>query len=446
MARKILKRGIDVSKHQGVIDWQKVKAAGIQFVMIRVGYRGYKNGAIVEDPYFKRNITGALAAGIAVGAYFFSTALTVAEAEQEARYCIEKLKGYDVTLPVVFDFEGYDNKKYRTYGITKKRRTACCKAFNEIMTAAGYSVMLYGSKGNIRTTYNIAALNAPLWIARYAGKHNEILSDDKYFPTIAGYTERIAIWQYTSVGRVDGIRGNADMNFMYIDVTTKKEETKEETGMGIYTKGKAVQLSKNFKSTEFDCNGKGCCTTTPIDPKLVEVLQNIRDHFAVFVHLNCGYRCPKHNAAVSGASARSKHMEGLAADIVVRGVHPVSVARYIETIPGFAGRIGCYTWDDAGHGFVHVDVRGTNSRGIYTENNTKYDAVVSFSAAIRRGSRGRLVKVMQRRLKSEKLYAGLIDGKCGTGTVKAIQKWNEKHGRANDLTWGPKCWGEAFPV
>lgn len=216
--------------------------------------------------------------------------------------------------------------------------------------------------------------------------------------------------------------------------------------MNVYTKGKAVQLSKNFKSTEFDCNGKGCCTTTPIDPKLVEVLQNIRDHFAISVHLNCGYRCPKHNAAVSGASARSKHMEGLAADIVVRGVHPVSVARYIETIPGFAGRIGCYTWDDAGHGFVHVDVRGTNSRGIYTENNTKYDAVVSFSAAIRRGSRGRLVKVMQRRLKSEKLYAGLIDGKCGTGTVKAIQKWNEKHSRANDQSWGPKCWNEAFPV
>ena len=216
--------------------------------------------------------------------------------------------------------------------------------------------------------------------------------------------------------------------------------------MNVYTKGKAVQLSPNFKSTEFDCNGKGCCTTTPIDPKLVEVLQNIRDHFAVSVHLNCGYRCPKHNAAVSGASARSKHMEGLAADIVVRGVHPVSVARYIETIPGFAGRIGCYTWDDAGHGFVHVDVRGTNSRGIYTENNTKYDAVVSFSTAIRKGSKGRLVKVMQRRLKSEKLYAGLIDGKCGSGTVKAIQQWNEIRGRKNDLSWGPRCWDEAFPV
>lgn len=221
---------------------------------------------------------------------------------------------------------------------------------------------------------------------------------------------------------------------------------KEESGMGIYTKGQAVQLSKNFKSTEFDCHGKGCCSETPIDPKLVDVLQNVREHFGVSVNLNCGYRCPVHNAQVSGASKTSKHMEGLAADIVVKGVHPVRVARYIETINGFAGRIGCYTWDDKGNGFVHVDVRGTNSRGIYTENNVNYDSVASFSVSIKKGSKGRIVKVVQRRLKTEKLYTGSIDGKVGSGTEKAIQKWNEKHGRPNDASWGPKCWNEAFPV
>lgn len=221
---------------------------------------------------------------------------------------------------------------------------------------------------------------------------------------------------------------------------------KEESGMGIYTKGKAVQLSKNFKSTEFDCHGKGCCSTTPIDPKLVDVLQDIRDHFGVPVSLNCGYRCPVHNAEIPGAAAKSKHMEGLAADIAVKGVHPVRVARFIETIHGFAGRIGCYTWDDKGNGFVHVDVRGTNSRAVYTENNTNCDTVSSFSVSIKRGSKGRIVKVVQRRLRAEKLYWGLIDGKCGSGTEKAIMKWNEKHGRPNDASWGPKCWEEAFPV
>lgn len=220
----------------------------------------------------------------------------------------------------------------------------------------------------------------------------------------------------------------------------------EESEMKVYKKGQAVQLSANFKSTEFDCHGKGCCTTTPIDPKLVELLQNIRDHFGVSVNLNCGYRCPVHNAQVSGASKTSKHMEGLAADIVVKGVHPVRVARYIETIPGFVGRIGCYTYDDKGSGFVHVDVRGTNSRGIYTENNVNYDSVPVLCASVRRGYKGRLVKVVQRKLRAKKLYWGLIDGKCGAGMEKAIQKWNEKHGRANDKSWGPKCWNEAFPV
>jgi len=220
----------------------------------------------------------------------------------------------------------------------------------------------------------------------------------------------------------------------------------EELPMNVYTKGKAVQLSRNFKSTEFDCNGKGCCTTTPIDATLVSVLQNIRDHFGASVNLNCGYRCPTHNAKTSGASANSQHMKGNAADIVVKGVHPMRVARYIETIPGFKGRIGCYTWDDKGSGFVHVDVRGTNSRGIYTENNTKYDGVSTFSTSIRRGSKGRHVKVVQRKLRAAGLYWGLIDGKCGSGMEKAITKWNAKYGRANDKSWGPKCWGEAFPI
>lgn len=220
----------------------------------------------------------------------------------------------------------------------------------------------------------------------------------------------------------------------------------EVTNMNVYQKGKAVQLSKNFKSTEFDCHGKGCCSETPIDPRLVEVLQNVRDHFGVSVNLNCGFRCPTHNAKVSGASKNSKHMLGQAADIVVKGVHPVRVARYIETIPGFAGRIGCYTWDDKGNGFVHVDVRGTNSRGIYTENNVNYDSVASFHVSVKLGFKGRIVKVVQRKLQSAGMYTGAIDGKCGSGNERAIILWNAAHGRKNDKSWGPKCWDEAFPI
>lgn len=216
-------------------------------------------------------------------------------------------------------------------------------------------------------------------------------------------------------------------------------------GIKEFTKGQRVQIAQNFVTTEFDCQGKGCCSTTPIDYNLVQILQNIRNHFGKPVNLNCGYRCPKHNSEIKGASKTSQHMSGKAADIVISGIHPMELARYIETIPGYKGMIGCYTWDDSGKGFVHVDTRGTNYRGVYTEDNAHCDYVNSFNDCISVGSRGRLVKVVQRRLQAKGMYKAAIDGTCGSETAKAITDWNEKHGRVNDGVWGPKCWNEAFP-
>ena len=434
-------KGIDVSKWQGLINWQMVANDGIHYVFIRVGNRGLSKGTISKDAYFDRNIQGALAVGLKVGVYFFSSSVNEKEAIEEANFVIENIKGYDITMPVVFDFEGFSNKENRNYGMTKEQITNNCIAFQNVIKSHGYTCLLYGSQAYISKKFDLEKLTEPLWVARYASS-TKPLSDEKYFPKVSGYGDRIAIWQYASCGTVSGINAKCDMNYMYIDVST---DGKEEETMKTYKKGQAVQLSKNFKSTEFDCNGKGCCSGTPIATELVKVLQNVRDHFGVSVDLNCGYRCPVHNAKTKGASKTSQHMNGNAADIVVKGVHPVRVARYLETI-GFAGRIGCYTWDDKGSGFVHVDVRGTNSRGIYTENNTNYDSVSTFTTGIKRGSKGRLVKVMQRKLRSAKLYYGLIDGKCGSGTEKAIIKWNAKYGRKNDASWGPKCWNEAFPL
>lgn len=115
-----------------------------------------------------------------------------------------------------------------------------------------------------------------------------------------------------------------------------------------YTKGEAVKLSENFKSTEFDCKGANCCNTTKISKQLVTYLQLIRNHFGKAVRINSGYRCAKHNAAVGGARA-SKHMQGQAADIKVSGVEPKEVAKYAESI-GIKG-IGLYD------SFVHIDTR-----------------------------------------------------------------------------------------
>lgn len=142
-----------------------------------------------------------------------------------------------------------------------------------------------------------------------------------------------------------------------------------------YTKGRKVKLSKNFVSTEFDCQGRGCCTETYIDDELVERLQQIRDHFGAAVTINSGYRCSKHNRNVGGAT-RSKHVQGMAADIVVRNIAPIEVARYAESI-GIKG-IGLYD------SFVHVDTRASKSfwYGYAEEYRSTFGGAVSNAVVV----------------------------------------------------------------
>ena len=128
--------GIDVSYWQGGdIDWAKVKASGVKFVFIRVGNRGLSKGAISKDVYFDRNIQGALANGIKVGIYFFSSSISEAEAIEEANFVIKELEPYkdQITMPVCFDYEGFSNSSNRNYGMTKEKITANCIAFQKIM-------------------------------------------------------------------------------------------------------------------------------------------------------------------------------------------------------------------------------------------------------------------------------------------------------------------------
>lgn len=125
----------------------------------------------------------------------------------------------------------------------------------------------------------------------------------------------------------------------------------------IYDKADKTYVAKNFRVNEFSCHGKGCCSTVKIDPKLAEYLQKIRDHFGKPITINSGYRCEKHNKAVGGAS-KSRHTQGMAADIVIKGVAPAEVAKYAESI-GILG-IGLYETAKDGY-FVHVDTRETKS-------------------------------------------------------------------------------------
>lgn len=415
---------IDVSDWQGNIDWATVRNH-IDGAIIRCGWG--KDVEKQDDAKFHQNVKGCIDNGIPFGVYLYSYAVTTERAESEAQHVLRLLEPYKgkLSYPVYLDLEESG---------TQKGAVERAKVFADIIEKAGYWCGIYANEWWWKTYLKDGLDQYTKWVAKYSGEPK-------------GISGTYDIWQYSSKGTVPGINGNVDMNECYRDFPKEiRSGESEETTMTIYSKGKAVQLSKNFKSTEFDCNGKGCCNTTPIDKELVKVLQTIRDHFGVSVNLNCGYRCPVHNARVSGASANSKHMKGIAADIVVKGVHPMRVARYIETLPSFYGRIGCYTWDDKGNGFVHVDTRGKNSRAVYTKNNTDYDTVSSFTTTIKRGAKGQIVKVVQRKLRSAGLYFGLIDGKCGKGTEKAIIKWNAKYGRENDASWGKKCWNEAFPI
>ena len=198
------KIGIDVSRYQGNIDWAAVKGAGVQFAMLRLGYRGYGTGALVMDPYFQQNIQGAQANGIEVGVYFFSQAITPEEGAEEARFCLNALKGYHITYPIVFDWESYDSSlEPRTDGLDDKILTQCAVAFCEEVEAAGYQSMVYSNLTYFYLHFDLNQLvDYPLWLAQYNSRPSFYYHFD--------------IWQYSGTGKVPGIDGNVDLNIHFI--------------------------------------------------------------------------------------------------------------------------------------------------------------------------------------------------------------------------------------
>jgi GH25 family lysozyme M1 (1,4-beta-N-acetylmuramidase) len=196
--------GIDVSKWQGTIDWPKVAASGIKFAMIKVG-SGSSRGAYTLDSQFQRNITGALAAGIAVGAYLYSYALTPDAAAGEAAWVIKQLAPYKdkITFPVAYDLE---DKTQESLG--KPTLTAMCRAFTDAIRAAGYIPALYASKYWLESKIDAAAVNADLWVAQWGDKLT--------------YARQCAIWQYSDKGSVAGISGAVDLNTAYKDYAPGK--------------------------------------------------------------------------------------------------------------------------------------------------------------------------------------------------------------------------------
>ena len=195
-------KGIDVSKYQGDIDWAAVASDGVEYAFVRLGLRGYGSGKLVLDEYFDQNMRGAKEAGIKTGVYFFTQAITVEEAIEEADYVLENITGYDVSYPVVFDVEMIVNDDGRANGLSQKDRTDITIAFCDRIKAAGFTPMIYGNVKCFTKLLDMTRLNDyEKWYAFY--------DDYMYMPYEVG------IWQYTEKGKVAGINTGVDLNIYY---------------------------------------------------------------------------------------------------------------------------------------------------------------------------------------------------------------------------------------
>lgn len=195
--------GIDVSEHQGVIDWAAVAADGVEFAMIRCGWRGYGSTAgLNEDKYFRANIEGALAAGLDVGVYFFSQALTEAEAREEAAYTLELIAGYELTFPVVFDWEQVAVRGSRTLSPDWAAVTDCTEVFCDAVAAAGYTPMTY---------FNMSMAYLRLDLSRLQKYHGWLA----WYHEVPEYRYEYRMWQYGALTTVAGINGLCDVNLLF---------------------------------------------------------------------------------------------------------------------------------------------------------------------------------------------------------------------------------------
>ncbi len=190
--------GVDVSEHQGKIDWPKVREAGVEFAMIRLGYRGYTEGGLFPDPYALENLQEARKAGLKVGAYFYSQAITPEEAREEAEYALQILGDQQLDYPLAFDWE-YVSEDARTGNTDARTVTESSIAFCDAVKEAGYTPMVYFNQDLGSRLFLLEELTGyEFWLAMY---HDEMT-----------YPYRVEMWQYTEEGEVPGIPGKVDVN------------------------------------------------------------------------------------------------------------------------------------------------------------------------------------------------------------------------------------------
>ena len=242
--------GIDVSEFQGNIDWKAVADSGIDFAMIRVGYRGMKNGEIKEDACAKYNLQEASKNGLKIGAYFFSTAVTEEEAKEEAEWTKNLLSGYPVTYPVAYNCEGFQNPSSRQFELSVEERTKLADAFLKSIEEGSYTGMFYAAKNELddNNLWNAddLSLNYRIWVAQYS---------DQTWPekTKSDYTGDHVMLQYTNQGKLDGIKGAVDFNVAYFGYSQSQQAVDENGAEQVEAN---VEVGVNFTEVEEQVTAK----------------------------------------------------------------------------------------------------------------------------------------------------------------------------------------------
>lgn len=263
--------GIDVSKWQGKIDWQKVADTGIDFAIIRVGYRTADTGVICADPYAAYNLQYASEAGIQVGAYFFSTAVTTEEAAEEANWTADFLAGYPLTYPVAYNCEGFLSTDSRMYGTTMEERTQIALTFMDTIASRGYEPIFHASRHDLtdQISWDTKRLSAayPVWVAQYPSRPYPQTES-------ASYQGAHTMWQYTSQGNVTGISAYVDLNVAYF----KFEKTAAPQIPGAAAEAGDVPFDSSFQEVNESVTAKDVTNLrdypSTVDSTIIATLQS----------------------------------------------------------------------------------------------------------------------------------------------------------------------------
>ena len=264
--------GIDVSKYQGNIDWEQVAQSGVEFAMVRVGYRTKVTGIIYEDPGARYNLQEAAKNGILVGAYFFSSAVTEEEAREEAAWTAAFISRYPITYPVAYNCEDFQSPDSRQYGLGVEERTGIARAFLDTIASAGYTPMFYASRnemeGNAQWNMDTLGSRYRVWVSQYP---------EKPWPETpaSAYSGTHAMWQYTSQGTVAGIRGSVDVNLAYFGYS-QAAQAKDQTPAAEVAAN--PELGINFTETDETVTAKELTNLrtlpTTLDSEVVYQLPN----------------------------------------------------------------------------------------------------------------------------------------------------------------------------